>query len=260
MEISFIGAGNVAWHLSRALENAGNSVNEIFSRNPENAQELASFLFKADIQEDLDFSNSPSEIFFVCIPELAYSQVLPELILPENSTLVLVTGTYNLSEALFQFDPNRETNVQVGIIYPLHSFVKRKNISLLNVPLFIEASHRDMHGILFTLAKQISNVLYEVSPEERKKIHLASLFSSEFSRFLWEQSKSLLKDLDLDQTLLEPLLKAQIAGFMNDVPQELSALKNHYSDDNLYYQQRIMLEGRELQEIYNQMIQIIRNY
>ena len=40
MEISFIGAGNVAWHLSRALENAGNSVNEIFSRNPENAQEL----------------------------------------------------------------------------------------------------------------------------------------------------------------------------------------------------------------------------
>lgn len=259
MEISFIGAGNVAWHLSRALENAGNSVNEVFSRHPENAQELASFLFKADIQEHLDFSQSLSEIFFVCIPETAYSQVLPELILPENSTLILISGTYNLSEALFQFDPNRETNVQVGIIYPLHNFVKGKNISMTNVPLFIEAPHRDMHGILFSLGSKISNVLYEVSPEERKKIHLASLFSSEFSRILWEQSKALLNDLDLEHTLLEPLLRAQLAGFMNDVPQELSTLKNHYSDDNLYYQQRIMLAGKEIQEIYSQMIEILRN-
>ncbi len=260
MEISFIGAGNVAWHLSRALENAGNSVNEIFSQNPENAHDLASFLYKADIQEDLDFSNSPSEIFFVCIPELAYAQVLPELILPENATLVLVTGTYNLSEALFQFDPNRETNTQVGIIYPLQNFVKNKNISMENVPLFIEATHTDMQGVLIHLAKQISNVMYEVTSEERKKIHLASLFASEFSRFLWEQSKTLLKDLELDQSLLEPLLKAQMIAFMKDIPQELGPLKNHYSDDNLYYQQRTMLEGRELQEIYNQMIQIIRNY
>jgi 3-hydroxyisobutyrate dehydrogenase-like beta-hydroxyacid dehydrogenase len=39
MKISFIGAGNVAWHLSQALENAGNSVQEIFSRDPKKAKE-----------------------------------------------------------------------------------------------------------------------------------------------------------------------------------------------------------------------------
>jgi 3-hydroxyisobutyrate dehydrogenase-like beta-hydroxyacid dehydrogenase len=44
LKISFIGAGHVAWHLSQALENAGHSVQEVFSRNPCQSQRRC-FLF-----------------------------------------------------------------------------------------------------------------------------------------------------------------------------------------------------------------------
>lgn len=66
MKISFIGAGNVAWHLSQAFENAGNSVQEVFSRDPKKAKELSSFLYNARVQEHLDFSESASEVF-LCV-------------------------------------------------------------------------------------------------------------------------------------------------------------------------------------------------
>jgi 3-hydroxyisobutyrate dehydrogenase-like beta-hydroxyacid dehydrogenase len=41
-KISFIGAGNVTWHIAKALENAGNSVQEVFSREPSKANEVVS--------------------------------------------------------------------------------------------------------------------------------------------------------------------------------------------------------------------------
>jgi pyrroline-5-carboxylate reductase len=70
-KISFIGAGNVTWHIAKALENAGNSVQEVFSREPSKAKEVVSYLYNAKVHEDLDFSDSAATVFFLCVPESA---------------------------------------------------------------------------------------------------------------------------------------------------------------------------------------------
>ena len=98
-KISFIGAGNVTWHIAKALENAGNSVQEVFSREPSKAKDVVSYLYNAKVQEDLDFSDSAATVFFLCVPESAYSEVLKELLLPKYATLILVSGTFSLAEA-----------------------------------------------------------------------------------------------------------------------------------------------------------------
>ena len=54
-KITIIGAGNVAWHLSQALEDAGHSIQEVYSRNHSNAKKLCAKLYDAYPSEDLDF-------------------------------------------------------------------------------------------------------------------------------------------------------------------------------------------------------------
>lgn len=129
MNISFIGSGHVAWHLSQALENAGHSVQEVFSRDPAKAKDLVSYLYNAKVQEHLDFSESKSSVFFFCVPELAYPTVLKELILPKYATLLLVSGTVLLSEASIWYDPARESTNQLAIFFP-YSIYKAEGKSI----------------------------------------------------------------------------------------------------------------------------------
>ena len=134
-KISFIGAGNVTWHIAKALENAGNSVQEVFSREPSKAKDLVSYLYNAKVQEDLDFSESAATVFFLCVPETAYSEVLKELLLPKYATLVLVTGTFSLAEANLLYDPARESTNQMGVFFPVQHLESGRRIKLDNMPI-----------------------------------------------------------------------------------------------------------------------------
>ena len=55
-KIAFLGAGNVAWHLAPALENAGHQITEVYSRNIDHAKRVTERLYTANPKDDLDFS------------------------------------------------------------------------------------------------------------------------------------------------------------------------------------------------------------
>lgn len=258
MNLSFIGAGNVALSLARSLENAGNSVVEVFSRTPNKAKEFVSYLYNARVQEHLDFSDSKAQVFFLCIPENAYPQVLPELLLPKYATLVLVSGCFSLMEATLLFDPNRESSNAIGVLYPVQRFLPGKAIKWEDLPICVEGLTEEVQMQMAGLAKSISSVLYAVSTEERKKIHLACLMAGTFTQLLWEQAQALLHSIELDQSLIEPLLKSQLAGFLQQQAFSSKLEKQQFADGRLAYEQQTMLEGKEMQEIYQQMLHLIR--
>ena len=45
-----IGAGNLAWHLAPALDNAGFVIKEVYSRNPKHAEVLTERLYQAEVK------------------------------------------------------------------------------------------------------------------------------------------------------------------------------------------------------------------
>jgi len=73
MEISFIGAGNLAWHLAPALENAGHHINEVYSRQLQHTRRLVSNLYDARTHSDLNFADSPSKLFVLAVPDDFYT-------------------------------------------------------------------------------------------------------------------------------------------------------------------------------------------
>jgi predicted short-subunit dehydrogenase-like oxidoreductase (DUF2520 family) len=198
--VSFIGSGNLAWHLAPALDNVGFVVKEVHSRNPQHAAELTGRLYQAEVKATLDFSTSDSSIFIIATTDDAIKSIAQEIILPEDAFLFHTSGSQPL-EAL-QFAATGNT----GVLYPLQTFTKTKKIDFKDTPIFIESNNAESEHLLMLLAKTISNQVKKIGSEERKALHVAAVFASNFITHMLTLSKQILEENSLTFDLLKPLI------------------------------------------------------
>lgn len=198
--ISFIGSGNLAWHLAPALDNLGFVVKEVFSARPKNAAALTERLYQAEVKSSLDFSDSPSDIFFIAVSDEVIADIAREIVLPENATLVHTSGSQPLSLLEYSAAAN------FGVFYPLQTFTKSRPINFKDVPLFIEASDSDAEKKLMTLAKGLSRKYKKITSEERKGLHVAAVFASNFSNHMLRISKDIMDERGLNFEWLKPVI------------------------------------------------------
>ena len=207
MRISMIGSGNVAWHLSIALENHHHQVCEVFSRHKTKALALTSMLYQAEAKTDLDFSESRAEIFILAVSDDAMAEVCSMLVLPENAILAHTSGSKTLDDLQGLINSFHDLPVRCAVFYPLMTFSKSKNINLKEVPFCIESEDEEAEGQLVTLAQNLSNTVYLVNSVERKVLHVAAVFACNFTNHLLALSKEITENADLEFDLLKPLIK-----------------------------------------------------
>lgn len=217
MKISFIGSGNVAWHLSQALEDKGYLICEVYSRHLSNSKALVKQLFDVKAVDSLDFSESEAELFVLAVSDDSIQRVLDQLELPENAVLVHTSGSKSL-ELLTNWNLNiAELNIKVGVFYPLMSFTKERKIQFSDVPLCIECEDKTIETLLVKTAQKISNIVYLVDTEERKILHLAAVFANNFVNHLLAISQDILNNNDLEMNLLRPIIKETVLKAINAV-------------------------------------------
>jgi predicted short-subunit dehydrogenase-like oxidoreductase (DUF2520 family) len=215
MKLSFIGAGNVAWHLSQALENENHPIIEVYSKSLDNATLLANKLFRCKAKDDLDFSDSKAEMFFLCVSDDAMEEVVSKLKLPKNAIVVHTSGSKTLAdldeymEAFMNYPP------KTGVFYPLQTFSKSVKLLFADIPICLETNDEEVENIMIMLAQDISEITYAVTSEERKSLHLAAVFACNFTNHLWGIAQSYLKEHELDFHLLEPLIRETLRKAMN---------------------------------------------
>lgn len=202
--VSFIGSGNLAWHLAPALDNVGFVVKEVFSRNPKHAEELTARLYQAEVKATLDFSTSSSSLFIIATSDEAIKSIAQEIILPEDATLVHTSGSQSLSELEFSATSN------VGVFYPLQSFSKQKKVDFKSVPIFIESHNQQTDDLLSLVAKSISNQVIKIASQDRMALHVAAIFASNFTNHMLTLSKNILQQNSLNFEWLKPLIAETI--------------------------------------------------
>lgn len=207
MRISFVGAGNVAWHLAQALENAGHHIVEIYSRDGSNARRLVNKLYDTHIAPDLDFSESVAELLILAVSDDALKDVISKLVLPENCTVIHTSGTKSLNELQHLIDIYSDIVVPTGVFYPLQTFSKEVEIQLTGVPICIESADATTERMLVQLAQCISNVVYLMTSEERRLMHLGAVFACNFTNHLLAISKRIVEAENLEFDLLKPLIR-----------------------------------------------------
>lgn len=211
MNVSFIGSGNLAWHLAPALDNLGYVVKEVYSRNARHAAALSERLYQAEVKKTLDFSSSPSRIFMIAVHDDAISGIAREIVLPDDSILVHTSGSQPLS--LLEFAATE----RIGVFYPLQTFTKTSKVVFNDVPIFVECSEESAERILLTMARALSKQVRKISSEERKAMHIAAVFASNFSNHMMTISRELMEENKLDfawlkSLILETLNKALTIG------------------------------------------------
>lgn len=213
MDITFIGSGNLAWHLAPALDNVGYSVKEVYSRDPKHARALVGRLYQADVKSTLDFSDSASEVFIIAVSDDAIQDIVREIILPDDSILVHTSGSQPLSLLGFAATAN------TGVFYPLQTFSKAKKVDFNEIPIFIESEDDEVSKKLMKMAKAISKKAKTISSEYRKALHVAAVFASNFSNHMLTISKSIAEQHEVDFELLKPLIAETLNKSINIGPE-----------------------------------------
>lgn len=210
MKISFVGSGNVAWHLAQAFEDAGHWICEVYSRDTQKARQLASYLYDTDIQPDLNFSESEAELIVIAVSDDAIESIIERIVLPEGVILVHTSGTRSLAEFQKLVEIYSDVYVHTGVFYPLQTFTKEVEMDYKELPFCIESKNELIENKLIQLAQTVSNNVSRLDSDERFILHVAAVFASNFTNYLLTISHSLLEKEQLNFDLLKPLIHTTI--------------------------------------------------
>jgi len=251
-KIAVLGAGNVAWHLAPALENVGHEVTEVYARDISEAKKITERLYASEAKDDLDFSESEAEIFILAVKDLAIPEVADEVILPENSILVHTSGTMALDVLGYS------SASYTGIFYPLQSFTEGRKIDFEDVPFLLECEDEETLQKLRLLAKSLSSMNYIVKSKDRKAIHVAAVFASNFSNHMIRISEEIMRRQGLDFEMMKPLIIEQISKTLQigaKRAQTGPAIREDY--ETLEEHHQFLNYNEELAEIYRLISQDI---
>ncbi|RZL58735.1 MAG: DUF2520 domain-containing protein, partial [Pedobacter sp.] len=196
MRVSIIGSGNVATHIAKALKNANVTLLHIWSHNVENAEILANKVDAKAVENISQISND-SDIVLISVKDDKITAVSSQL--HNYKGLIAHTSGAVAIDIL-------ASNENYGVLYPLQTFSKQKELDFSHIPLCLEANSKANLNLLKQLAKLISNSVYEVDSEQRKTLHLAAVFACNFPNYLYGIAQQLLAKNQLDFDIIKPLI------------------------------------------------------
>lgn len=212
MRITLIGSGNVATHFGAALKNAGHHIVQVYSPTYPNAALLA-YHIGAEAIDRLEDIDAETDMFIISVKDDAIEGLAKQLSVHQKLT-VHTSGATDL-KAISQY------NKAAGVIYPLQTFSKTREIDFRKVPLCIEGSDEHVHTGLNLLAHTLSLSVFDVNSAQRKILHLAAVFACNFPNNLYAIAQGLLAKHDLDFNLLRPLILETALKVQHNLPAEV---------------------------------------
>jgi predicted short-subunit dehydrogenase-like oxidoreductase (DUF2520 family) len=196
-KISFAGAGKVASALCREFYNNGYVIQKIVSRNEKNGRKLADY-YKAGWSSELIFPDS-ADIIIVAVPDRTLRDVIFEIKCRKDTIIAHTSGSLGLDV----FPSHYENS---GILYPLQTFSENRNVDFKTIPFFIEASNELTSDTLKTIAETIGDSVHFLNEENRRMLHLAAVFASNFSNHMFTAGKDISEKAGFTFEILKPLI------------------------------------------------------
>ena len=241
MKIVILGAGNLATHLSKALQLGGHKIVQIFSRTKSSSSTLGKSI-KVPYTHDFNLIRDDADLYIYAISDDAIPELVERIFAPD-AIHIHTAGSVNL-------DVFKNKN-QIMVFLPLTKLFKRKEVDFLNIPIFIEANSQETEKTLIQIGQTISNQVYVLNSEQRLQMHIAAVFVSNFTNYLYKVAEQIIKPANISFEVLHPLIEetAQKIKFLspydaqtgparrNDqkvIEKHLLALKNNPEYKDLY--------------------------
>lgn len=249
--VVFIGAGNLATNLAKALYRKGFRIEQVYSRTQESAQSLAQ-LVEADYTTELSAVVEDAQLYIVSLKDAAFVQLLPGLVAgKEKSLWVHTAGSIPMNIWAEQAE-------RYGVFYPMQTFSKQREVDFREIPVFIESNSEADTQLLKDIASTLSEKVYEATSEQRKSLHLAAVFTCNFTNHMYVLAAELLKKYQLPFDVMLPLID-ETARKVHEL-QPLAAQTGpavRYDENVINEHLRMLADEPEAQELYRRISESI---
>jgi predicted short-subunit dehydrogenase-like oxidoreductase (DUF2520 family) len=248
--IVLIGAGNVATQLGIALQKSGKNIIQVFSQTEISAQHLAKIL-NTSFTTDLHLVNKIADLYIISVSDDGIEGIAGKI----GSGLNFVVHTSGSKS----MDNLGKASKNLGVFYPLQTISKDREIDFKEIPICIEANSMENLQKLRILAENLSNKVVEINSDQRKILHLAAVFASNFPNYLYSVAEQILKEKKLDFELLLPLILETANKVQSIYPLEAQTGPAFRGDDKIIRDHLKMLENfPDWQNIYGILSKGIR--
>ncbi|MDE6498389.1 MAG: DUF2520 domain-containing protein [Muribaculaceae bacterium] len=200
--VAIAGAGNVAWHLARALRDSGWDIVQVCSRTIASASVLAAEVGAA-ASGDFSSADPTADFCIVCVTDSAVAQVaqaLPHM----RGVVVHTSGTVPM-------DVLKICAERVGVLYPLQTFSRDRALNIKEVPFFTEASDASTLVKIDGMAASIGAQALHADSDARSLLHVAGVLACNFPNYLIGCAQKILSRGGYGLDVLRPLVAETIA-------------------------------------------------
>lgn len=239
--ICFVGAGNLATHLSLAFSEHADVV-QVYSRTEASAKMLADRLHCA-YTTDIQALVNDADLYVCALKDSVLEEVLSQ---GDFKGKLVIHTAGSMPMSVFAAHAKR-----YGVIYPMQSFSKSKPVDFKKIPVFVEGSDAETLAYLHGLAEMVSDKVYDADTEVRGKLHIAAVFASNFSNHMYALAYELLKGSELPFEVLLPLIDETAQKVHSLAPKAAQTGPAVRYDTNVINKHLGMLKGDDaLLEIY----------
>ncbi|NNF01434.1 MAG: DUF2520 domain-containing protein [Bacteroidia bacterium] len=200
MNISIVGAGNMANQLGLALFRSGHKIDEVYNRTYSRAKALAEVL-NGQAVSDIKGLSPKIDILIIAVSDKAISEIVAQLSKKKWENVIVMHTSGSISSAVFE---GLSLN---AVFYPFQSMTAGQEIEFRSVPLLQTSKNENVLTKLKEVAATLSDLVYEISDDQRKVVHIAGVIANNFSNHLFVLANDLLEQHELSFDILKPLIR-----------------------------------------------------
>lgn len=247
MKIVMIGAGKLATHLGRALQQGGHDIIQVYSHTMENAQTLATAIGGA-ATDNPDGITDDGDAYIFAIKDNVLGEIIPRVAAGNAGRLMLHTA------GSMPMDCFRGMAAHYGVLYPMQTFSKQREVDFRSIPCFIEGSDEHAISVIQQLASSVSDRVYYLSSDDRKYLHLASVWACNFTNHCYAVSAEILGRHKIPFDVMLPLIDETAAKVHELTPIEAQTGPAVRYDENVIREQaKLMRPNPLLKDLYERM-------
>ncbi len=241
-KIVFIGAGRLATNLAIALQGAGLSVVQVYSRTEESARTLGERLH-CPYTHRVDAIDSGADCYVYALTDTVLPLFGGYPIGGEGSLHIHTAGSMPMD--VFR------SKKHYGVLYPFQSFSKEKLVDFAHIPILIEGSDSSVAGEIERLARRVSDRIFHADLEHRQRLHLAGVFANNFTNCLYALAEEQLQKAGLPFDILLPLIEETAHRVKTIAPRKAQTGPAVREDRNVMDRQLLLLSDEpDMQMLY----------
>lgn len=248
MKVVFIGAGNLATRLSLAMQRAGMTVAQVYSHTEASACRLAERL-ACRYTTDLKEIEADADLYVFSLKDAVLQEVIARF-KPVGGLCVHTAG----SMPMYVFEGYAK---RYGVLYPLQTFSKEREVDFRPIPLFLEANTEEDADYLHSVAGRLSDNVRFLSSDKRRTLHLAGVFACNFANHIYALAGRLLEEQGVEREVLLPLTDETAAKIHVMTPHQAQTGPAIRYDQNVIDKHLAMLADPDMRAIYELMSQSI---